>query len=398
MKVAFVTSHPIQYQVPIFRELNRREDVELTVLFAMLPDATTQGDGFGVQFEWDIPTLDGYNYHVLENVSGDPSVTKFSGCNTPGVRKVLRDLAVDAVVVNGWVVKTCLQTLWGCKQLKIPCIVRGEANNLRLRPRWKRFVQRLLVQQYDAFLPIGTANTQFYKSYGISEALMFDAPYCIENQRFANAASVRQSRKNELRERWNIPENALCYLYCGKFEPKKHPTELVKAFIEAQNNRKTSSSAASPLHLLMVGDGALRKACEELAALQTQPSSITFTGFLNQSEIVDAYVASDCLVLPSDAGETWGLVVNEAFACKRPAIVSSQVGCAADLIIEGQTGYQFDFGNWTQLAMLLATGSKDLFGKMGDSASELIKKYRHEIAAEGIVRAASYCISKKNTL
>jgi len=34
--------------------------------------------------------------------------------------------------------------------------------------------------------------------------------------------------------------------------------------------------------------------------------------------------AADALVLPSDAGETWGLVVNEAMACGRPAIVSDR--------------------------------------------------------------------------
>jgi glycosyltransferase involved in cell wall biosynthesis len=57
----------------------------------------------------------------------------------------------------------------------------------------------------------------------------------------------------------------------------------------------------------------------------------TITGFLNQTEIPAAYVAADCLVLPSDAGETWGLVVNEALACGLPAIVSDRCGCAEDL-------------------------------------------------------------------
>ena len=39
---------------------------------------------------------------------------------------------------------------------------------------------------------------------------------------------------------------------------------------------------------------------------------VTFAGFLNQTEITRAYAAADCLVLPSDYGETWGLAVNEA--------------------------------------------------------------------------------------
>jgi glycosyltransferase involved in cell wall biosynthesis len=59
----------------------------------------------------------------------------------------------------------------------------------------------------------------------------------------------------------------------------------------------------------------------------------SFTGFLNQSEISRAYVAADCLVLPSDYRETWGLVVNEALASGLPCLVSQACGCAEDLSI-----------------------------------------------------------------
>jgi glycosyltransferase involved in cell wall biosynthesis len=55
-------------------------------------------------------------------------------------------------------------------------------------------------------------------------------------------------------------------------------------------------------------------------------------GFLNQSEISRAYAAADCLVLPSNAKETWGLVVNEAMASGLPCIVSNACGCVEDLV------------------------------------------------------------------
>jgi glycosyltransferase involved in cell wall biosynthesis len=43
-------------------------------------------------------------------------------------------------------------------------------------------------------------------------------------------------------------------------------------------------------------------------------------------------VAADCLVLPSDAKETWGLVVNEAMASGLSCVVSNACGCAEDLV------------------------------------------------------------------
>ena len=109
---------------------------------------------------------------------------------------------------------------------------------------------------------------------------------------------------------------------------------------------------------LMVGDGPLRAGCENLVRERSVP--IRFTGFLNQSQITKAYVASDALVLPSDGGETWGLVVNEAMACARPCIVSDRVGCGPDLVIPQETGSifpsrgcgrisEFDASSWQEI-------------------------------------------------
>jgi glycosyltransferase involved in cell wall biosynthesis/GT2 family glycosyltransferase len=390
LRVAFVTSHPIQYQVPVFRHLAQRADIEFIVLFAMLPDAASQGAGFGVAFEWDIPLLEGYRYRVLNNISAAPGVTRFSGCDTPDVRSVLRELKIDVVVVNGWVVKTCLQTLWACKRLGIPCIVRGEANNLRKRPWWKRILQRQLVRRYDAFLAIGRANRDFYKSHGIPDSRMFSAPYCVENDRFARAAAATESHRSELRTQWNVPQDAVCFLYCGKFEHKKHPVELVEAFFQAQTALQRNASNPPPIHLLMVGDGELREYCQQLASRHSLLASITFTGFLNQTEIVNAYVAADVLVVPSDAGETWGLVVNEAMACGIPALVSDLVGCASDLIVPGKTGWTFKMGDWGELSMRLSEIGEDYaaISNMKRECQTHVQGYAPEIAAEGIVRAA----------
>ena len=119
MKLAFLTTHPIQYQVPVFRHLAAEPGVEFEVLFCTIPTAEQQGAEFGVKFEWDIPLLEGYEYHVLENVSRNPGLMHFGGCDTPGVTEYLRGRRFDAVVVNGWVVKSCLQTARACNRLAI---------------------------------------------------------------------------------------------------------------------------------------------------------------------------------------------------------------------------------------------------------------------------------------
>ena len=381
-RAAFVTSHPIQYQVPIFRLLAQRRDLEFTVFFCHVPDGKQQGDGFGVDFQWDLPLLEGYSYEILQNVAREPSVTSYYGCDTPGIAERFRRSGFDAVVVNGWVVKSCLQALHACRRLGIPCIVRGEANHLRPRPWWKRLLQRALIRQYAGYLYIGEANRRFYESYGARADQLFPARYCIENDRFARAAQD-SNRRISARTRWSIPDRVVCYLCCGKLIPKKHPLELLQAIQHA-------IAAGANLHLLVVGDGELRRRCEQFAQDNNLP--VTFAGFLNQTEIVDAYLASDCLVLPSDYGETWGLVVNEAMACGRAAIVSDQVGCRQDLIIEGRTGLSFPFSRWSELADRLTdlASNRSRLRRMGEAAAKHVAQYSPAAAVDGIAQAVKY--------
>ena len=96
-----------------------------------------------------------------------------------------------------------------------------------------------------------------------------------------------------------------------------------------------------------------------------------------------AYAAADCLVLPSDGRETWGLVANEALACGRPIIVSDACGCAPDLACDGKVGRTFPTGDH-------ARRSRDAIGALAASAAlpaaiaALSQAYSLEAAVDGI--------------
>ncbi len=386
-KLGIVTPHPIQYKAPWYRALHAHPRVDLTVFYAMLPTPAQQGEGFGVAFEWDIPLLDGYHYEVLDNVAREPSIVRFSGCDTPGMRDVVRGRAFDAFIVNGWVVKSCIQTLRSCRKHGVPCLVRGEANALRPRAWWKRLGHRWLLRQFSAFLSIGEANKQFYLSHGVPGDRIFFAPYCVDNDRFARVADELRGERDSIRQKWGIPADAFTFLFCAKFEDKKRPLDLLEAAALATGGL---GLAKDSIHILMVGDGALKPLCEETAQRMGLPA--TFTGFLNQTEIVQAYIASDCLVLPSDYGETWGLVVNEAMACGLPAVVSDRVGCHLDLVLPGQTGAVFPFGACGALAEQLAgfASCPDRSRGMGRLARAQVAKYCVEQVVQGTVDALEY--------
>jgi glycosyltransferase involved in cell wall biosynthesis len=382
MRVAMVTTHPIQYQVPWLQRLAACEGVDLHVYFAMIPDAVEQGREFGVAFAWDIPLLEGYPYSVLENRALRPSLTEFKGCDTPQIYGEIRRGRFDAVIVNGWVVKTCLQALLACRLSGTPCIVRAEANGLRPRAFWKRWLHRLLLSQYSAYLAIGSNNRHYFQSLGVPDHQLFLTSYCVDNERFAAAAEAwrRDVGRERLCARFGLAPNRVTYLFSGKFVDKKRPGDIVEAV------RKLSEAECKGVQVLMVGDGPLG----EVLRAEAQGLPMHFTGFLNQSEITAAYAVADCLLLPSDHGETWGLVVNEAMACGLPALVSDQVGSAVDLVKPGETGDVFRCGDVATLAGLMnryAVEPKKL-RQMGEQARKRLRSdYNFERVVDGVLAA-----------
>ena len=381
IRVALFATHPIQYHIPWFQQLAAAPELDLRVFFGLLPDAAQQGVGFGVGFQWDIPLLDGYRWQLLRNVARTPSLGIFWGCDTPEVGRDLQNWRPDVAVLTGWQSRMLVQAWWACVRLGISRIVRGESNPLAPRPIWKKLGHRLWLRGFDQFLAIGQANRAFYREAGIPAGRIHDCPYFIDNHRFATAAAELHPQREILRRDWGIPADATCFLFSGKLIPKKHPLDLLHALGQV-------GQAGARAHVLVVGTGALLEPARALVERERLP--VTFAGFLNQGEIVRAYVAADCLVLPSNTGETWGLVVNEAMACGLPAIVSDQVGCGPDLIVAGETGALFPMGDIAALANRLMQFAADpaRLRVMGERARQRVQAdYSVERAVEGTLAA-----------
>jgi glycosyltransferase involved in cell wall biosynthesis len=386
MRVAVVSTHPIQYHTPWFQKLAAQEQIELTVYYALMPDREHQGVGFDVPFAWDIPLLEGYGWELLPNKRKSPSLRGFFKSSTPAIHSVLKSARPDVVIITGWQSLPLLQALRASRRLGIPLIVRGESNALRKRSWPVRLWHRALLSRIDAFLAIGKANREFYLEYGVPAERIFQSNYFVDNHRFEAQVERDCGEREALRKGWKIPEGHTCFLYAGKLEAKKRIMDLLRALDAA---RSTSPN----IHLLVAGTGELME--EARAFVKSVGLPVTFAGFLNQTEITRAYKAADCLVLPSDYGETWGLVVNEAMVCGLPAIVSDRVGCAADLVHEGITGGVFPCGDVDALAGKLAEFAADpeTLVRMGEQARELIKEYSVEEAVAGTLRAIDFVVN-----
>lgn len=342
LRLAIITSHPIQYYAPLFRRLAR--DLDLHVFFAHRATADDQGRaGFGTPFEWDVDLVSGYDHTFLANVSERPGTDHFSGCDTPEIGTALRSCRFDAVLVTGWHLKSYVQGVVAAKRLGLPVMVRGDSHLETPRSAFKRaakaFAYPPLLRLFDAALYVGRRSRAYYEHYHFPNERLHFSPHCVDTDWFAER-STREAGL-ALRARLGLSVETPALLFAGKLIAMKRPMDIVAA--AAHMRRKGAA-----VEVIVAGDGTLRSELGTIAAAAGVP--IHTLGFCNQSAMPAVYAAADVLVLPSDGRETWGMVANEAIACGTPIIVSSACGCADDLAADGAVGRVFEVGDIPALA------------------------------------------------
>lgn len=395
LNIYFIVSHPIQYFVPLYKQLNTVKGVRSKVLF--LSDETLRGVAdkqFGVSFTWDIPLLEGYQYSFIANRSWKASIFNgFWGLFNPGIITALWRLPKGLVIISGWhfssyIIGYVFAFLFGHK-VAIRC--EAPAYKEKDRKGFKNMIRAFLVGKVllngiaDKCLYLGEQSKAFYRHFKVKEDKLVFTPYSIDNARFR--AGVSRYDKAEERQKLGIKTNDFVILFTGKFIPVKRPLDLIQAFEKLQVTNK---------RLLLVGDGFLKEEMLDYI-LQHKVEQVHFTGFINQTELPKYYVLADVLVLCSES-ETWGLSVNEAMVCGLPVVVSDTVGCAQDLVHNGVNGYIIPKGNVDALASALQMISPpDRQRAMALESERIISQYTLERTSEGIVKAAEGAFNQQKS-
>jgi glycosyltransferase involved in cell wall biosynthesis len=399
VRLAYLVSHPIQYQAPLLRRIALEPEIELTVLFGS--DFSVRGyqdRGFGVEVAWDTPLLEGYCSEFLKPLrdTGGVSLT------TPISRGIYRRLrhsdgtpAFDALWVHGYASVNSLQAILAANVLGIPVLLRAESWLAdRARSPWRLAVKslflRLLGSGVAAVLPIGTMNSDYWSYYFGSSVPQFLMPYAVDNEYFSQLAEAAAPREQELRAELRLAPERPVILFASKLQERKHAGHLLEAYRSLIANRAPQDRP----YLVIVGDGEQRAALEA----RTQElglDEVRFAGFRNQSELPRFFQLADVFVLPS-RHEPWGLIVNEAMAAGCPVIVSTDVGCHTDLVTDGLEGCVFPVGDIVALtdALRRVFSSPTSAALMGQFARKRINAWTFEEDVQGL-RAALASVTRK---
>jgi glycosyltransferase involved in cell wall biosynthesis len=390
IRLAYIVSHPIQYQAPLLRRLALEPKLDLTVLF--LSDFSTReylDPGFGKSISWDVNLLDGYKFKVLD-AWGNRDRLGFWRPYTIGIERELRQGEYDAVWLHGYAHHAQIRALVAARRLGTKVLLRGESHDKSsdrspLLSAVKRQILGTLFRHIDAFLAIGTANRDYYLGHGVAAGKIFMMPYAVDNVSF-QASATPTSRLKLLSELGLRPDRPVI-LFASKMQARKRPGDLWEAYTKLSSNGVDEPWP----YLIFAGEGDQRAELEAAVAKRCW-DSVRFVGFQNQTKIPAYYAAADVFVLPSER-EPWGLVVNEAMNAGRAVIVSDQVGANADLVEDGVNGYVVPVGDVDTLTKRLQqiTSDRALATSMGASSLRNISQWDFEADVAGLHEALVGC-------
>lgn len=385
-KLAIITSHPIQYYAPWFRHLASSADFPVKVFYLWDFGVTQQVDvGFQQSLQWDIPLLTGYDYEFVSNISPHPGTHHFWGLQNPSLGSQIRAYSPDAVLLMSYNYASIYRFLSSWNTRKVPLLFRGDSHRLLPPTGLKAWARRqfisLIYQRYAACLYVGKANYNYFQYHGVPANHLFFSPHAVDNDRFFAQAQIASQQAVAWKKELGIPDDHAVILFAGKFEAKKRPLDLLRAFLQAK---------LSQVSLLFVGAGPLE---QDLKSEATGHKHIYFAPFQNQTLMPRTYAVADLVVLPSyGIWETWGLVINEAMCLGRPVIASTHVGCTQDLIHPHENGLIFPAGDVPALARSLqeAFSDRQRLQQWGERSRNIISQYSYNQTTQGLSKALTF--------
>jgi len=370
-RIAIITTHPIQYNAPLFGLLSSRSVIESKVFYTWGKESMDDkyDHGFGKKVKWDIDLLSGYHYEFLENISKDKGSHHFNGIDNPDLIEKINAFQPDAILVFGWPLKSHLKAMRHFKG-KLPVYFRGDSVLKKSDGFLKKLLKKIYISWVYRFVDIafyaGEKNKSYFLEYGLKENQLIYAPHAINNLFFETQLSMYFNRCADWRTKLSIKSDEVVFMYAGKLDVNKNTAFLCDCFIALNNEN---------CHLVIVGDGIEK---DRLMKLYSKKENIHFLSFQNQSEIPFLYGMADVFVLPSH-NETWGLSVNEAMVCGCSILLSSAVGCAPDLVVEGVTGFVFELNDKEDLIKKMKVlSNKNIAAEMGENSVVHVKEWNYE--------------------
>jgi glycosyltransferase involved in cell wall biosynthesis len=348
MRVAIVHNHPIHYKHLLFQELTHSR-LDFEVLF-LASQSTVRHEVIPLS-----PELYKFKIGYQGSYESAPAHTRVRF-----IWNSLRKSKPNVVVISGYYAVECwIAWIWA-RLNRRRAILWFESNEFDYpRSFPKESLKRLFLSACHSAHVYGTSNKNYLAKLGMRPERIHVKRAVVDVDRFSAGAHDKVYSQGPTKH----------LVYVGRLAPEKNVSMLLRCLSEAAKTRKNIG-----LNLSIIGTGPLEQELRAQCVTLGLQEVVAFKGYCPQKSLGSMLKTADFFVLPSTR-EPWGLVALEAMLCRIPVLVSTQCGCAEDVVTK-ETGWKFSPWNDNEL--------KDLFLKLPDMTTEEIATMgsaAHELAA-----------------
>lgn len=345
MKILYLYSELVGYQIPVLQEYVNKYDARVHVV------------------SWDKNKLKPYVPPECDNIT----FYKRSEYDVTGLARLAAETNPDIVYISGWMDKGYLTVAEQLRRRKIP-VVSGFDDVWEGRPRQLAacLLFKFTYKKYFSHAWVaGPYQFEFVSRLGFTKnEIIFNL--LSANTEFFNSGSDFLVEKKKAYPR--------AFLYAGNFRDIKGTDILAAAFT------KYSTEYHGDWKLICVGNGPMKNLLNSIPGVEV-------VGFSSQDELLELVKRSGIFILPS-RHEQWGVVVHEFTAAGMPLILSEAVGSRPVFLIEGFNGMSYRHNSVDLLAKamdIMSRKSDDELVRMGRNSAILSGAISPEISAASFV-------------
>ena len=283
------------------------------------------------------------------------------------LKNLLIKIRFDFAIINGYTGVVNAWLINYCRKHDIPYAIESDTQLCIPKNPAKRWIKHLYLHRIfrgNAYgFPGGTRQIKLFRHYGMPDDHVFLMPMTVDTEQFREI-SERHS-KAEYKASLGLSGKKMI-LYAGRFAPEKDIPCLLRA-------AELLHRGHDDFVVCLIGKGESKAELERMTETLGLLDCVRFYDYQLMPKLAEYYSAADVFVLPSSF-EPWGLVVNEALACRVPVIASDACGCVDDLIVPGQNGDVFSAGDAEALSDKLG---KVLFGSNSIIRTDIISTWNY---------------------
>ncbi|NHJ49395.1 MAG: glycosyltransferase family 4 protein [Asgard group archaeon] len=185
-------------------------------------------------------------------------------------------------------------------------------NIMKAKPFIIRFCYRLIRNFYKSVINVFFHATERFRRklifFGVPSEKIIHTPFAINKKTFHPTPEIN------LRQRFDLPENALLVTYLGRLSIEKNVDNIIKAMDAALDEQPN-------LYALIVGGGPDKE--KFMNQERQNKDRFIFTGFIPEEELQSHYASSDIFVTPT-LNESSCFTVFEAMTCQVPIITAAK--------------------------------------------------------------------------